>query len=72
MAKSVDKLPLSEIACKLSWPPEEFGKLHSISRSKVYEEISNDRLESFTIGSSRRISVEAGKRWLRRLEEEAK
>ena len=72
MVKSVAAIPLSEMACKLSWPPEEFGKLHSIGRSKVFEEISNGRLESFTVGSSRRISAEAAKRWRHRLEEEAK
>lgn len=44
---------------KLLLTPEEAAKVLSISRSKLYELLATNELESVRIGASRRIPVQA-------------
>ena len=43
---------------------EEVARALSLGRSKVYELIASGELQSITIGSARRVPVEALLRWL--------
>jgi excisionase family DNA binding protein len=62
------------LACKpprLALRPVEVAEALGISRSALYLELSSGRLESITIGRSRRITYEQLTRYLDRLSADA-
>jgi excisionase family DNA binding protein len=50
---------------KLALTPEEVGKAIGCSRAKVYDLFARHELPSVKIGKTRRVTVEALRRWLR-------
>lgn len=55
---------MSEVE-KRAFRINEFARMYSIGRTKVYEEIKAGRLKAFKIGASTRISREAADSWQR-------
>lgn len=48
----------------------EVCQRHNLSPTTIYREIREGRLRSFTVGASRRISIEAEREWIRRCEQQ--
>ncbi len=51
---------------------KEIASRNGVSHVTVYKEINEDRLRSFKIGKSRRITVEAEREWIEQREAEAR
>lgn len=62
------KPPASDAA---SLTVDQFAARNCMTRPTVYAEINSGRLRSFKVGRLRRISVEAERNWIARLEQEA-
>jgi excisionase family DNA binding protein len=60
-AKSPDRGPLVE---PLLLTTEEAANVLRISRSKAYELIASGRLPSITLGRSRRVPLDALRKWI--------
>lgn len=56
---------------QLAYTVEQFIGASKIGRTKVYDEISTGRLETYKVGRRRYISARAAADWQRRLEAEA-
>ena len=57
---------------KLAWSIPDFAELHGISESKVWDELSNNELESMSVGDRRLITPEQRARWIERKAERAR